>query len=175
MGGLRALAGRSLRVKETTPGRRRVTDSSKSLRCSYQLTGQVRFARSEIHPDDSDFLLCFFFRLASTANTAASRWWTCESACSISPSTATSSSALTAATWTTTSSNPSPPTKFSRLIDECCLRTLATPPFVSALFLTRHRQGFNLFSFLKVLLSSSSSVGFPLLVCFYISRECDPR
>lgn len=43
-GGLRALAGRSLRTKETTPGRRRATDSSKSLRRSYQLTGQVRFA-----------------------------------------------------------------------------------------------------------------------------------
>lgn len=97
--------------------------------------------------DCNFFLLLVSSRLALTANTAASRWWTSELGCSISPSTATSSSVLTVVTWTTTLSNPFLLTKFSKLIDECCLRTLATPLFVLVLFLTLLRKSWNSFWF----------------------------
>lgn len=57
-------------------------------------------------------------RPAWTASTAGSRWSTCGSGCSTSPSTATSSSVHTVATWTTISWSHFPPSKFSKLIDE---------------------------------------------------------
>lgn len=84
--------------------------------------------------------LCLF-RLASTVNTAGSQWWTFESGCSISPSTATSSSALTVATWTIILLNLSPLTKYSRLIDKCCSCMLVKLLFFSSLFLTRFNFG----------------------------------
>lgn len=63
-------------------------------------------------------ILCFHPRPAWTASTAGSRWSTCGSGCSTSPSTATSSSVHTVATWTTISWSHFPPSKFSKLIDE---------------------------------------------------------
>lgn len=76
------------------------------------------------HPVNRPVSSVCALRLASTVNTAGSRWWTSELGCSISPSTATSSSALTVATWTIILLNRSPPTKYLRLIDKCCSCTL---------------------------------------------------
>lgn len=53
-----------------------------------------------------------------TVSTAGSPWSTCGSGCSTSPSTATSSSVHTVATWTTILWSHFPPLKFWKLIDE---------------------------------------------------------
>lgn len=63
-------------------------------------------------------ILCSPHRPAWTVSTVGSRWSTCGLACSTSPSTATSSSVHTVATWTTISWSHFPPSKFLKLIDE---------------------------------------------------------